>query len=79
MHVYPYFKAEAEAGTVIDIRSDRYIVRGGPGDSSKTYNSQRIEYICTEGENDFESLLCLFGEQLVITCSKPIKINWAGL
>lgn len=78
MQAHPCIEIEADEGTVIDMRSDRYRVNGGPGQTSKTFNSQRVEYICEKGKNKFESLLCLFGEKIILTCSKPIKIHWAG-
>ena len=78
MQAHPCFKIEAQAGTVIDIRSDRFGVNGGPGHSSKVYYSQRIEYVCSEGINEFESLLSVFGEQIIIKSGKPIKIKWMG-
>lgn len=43
MALSPSFSIRAEEGTVIDIRSDRYRVKGGPGDNNNSYNSHRIE------------------------------------
>lgn len=46
LHVMPSFQVEAAGGEVIDIRSDRYSVSGGPGDNRNTYLGQRTKYIC---------------------------------
>ena len=77
MQVHLCFDITAQKDTVIDIRTDRYLVNGGPNDLN-TYNSQRIEYVCKEGLNTFESILYLFGEDVIITSDKPIKIEWLG-
>ena len=74
----PTIEVDAEENTVIDIRSDRYAVNGGPGDENNAYNSQRVEYICKHGINRFESLLSLFGEKIIIRCSKPVSVLKLG-
>jgi len=78
MALSPCFSIQAKTDTVIDIRTDRYTVNGGPGDNSNRYNGHRIEYICTEGDNRFESLHYLYGEELFITADNRIEINWLG-
>lgn len=77
MSFSPCFSINAEKDTVLDIRTDRYRVDGGPGDSNQ-YNSHRIEYICREGANRFESLHYLYGEEIIIKADKPIEIQWLG-
>ena len=78
MAMSPCLVVQAEEGTVIDIRTDRYTVNGGPGDNGNRYNSHRIEYICREGDNQFESLHYLYGEEVFFSADKPIEIKWFG-
>jgi len=77
MQFTPYFKVKAAGGEKIDIRSDRYLVNGGPGDT-KAYRSHRIEYICKEGENTFEGLNWLFGEKVIYSMPDSVKIIELG-
>lgn len=74
MQVHPELAVDAAGGEKIDIRTDRYYVKGGPGDTN-TYNGHRIEYICKPGINRFSSPFYLFGEQLHYTCSAPLTIR----
>ncbi len=69
------FEVEAEGGEVIDIRSDRYNVNGGPGDEFHNYNGHRIEYICKEGKNEFWCPMYLYGEKMIVTCPETVKIK----
>ena len=69
------FEAEAEGGEIIDIRSDRYNVNGGPGDEFHNYNGHRIEYICKEGKNEFWCPMYLYGEKMIVTCPDTVKIK----
>jgi alpha-L-rhamnosidase len=78
MALSPCFSIIAKSGTVIDIRTDRYEINGGPGDNGNSYRGHRIEYICSEGENIFESLHYLYGEELLIATDKRIEIEWIG-
>ncbi|MGL1891404.1 MAG: hypothetical protein OCD02_07225 [Spirochaetaceae bacterium] len=78
MAMSPCFVIQANEGTVIDIRTDRYTVPGGPGDNANSYNSHRIEYICRDGENEFKSQHYLFGEEIIFKTDKPIQIKWLG-
>lgn len=69
---------EATGGEVIDIRTDRFSINGGPGDSGR-YNGHRLEYVCKAGNNEFESLFYLFGEEILISSSSnTVKINSIG-
>ena len=69
------FELEASGGEVVDVRTDRYAVNGGPGDEAYTFNSQRIEYICRPGNNRFECLMYLYGEQILFTFPQTVKLN----
>ncbi|MDF2543144.1 MAG: rha78D [Herbinix sp.] len=74
----PSFIVEAKGGEVIQICSDRYTINGGPGDEDHSYNAQRIEYRCHPGINKFESILYLFGEEIILRCSEPLNIIEIG-
>ena len=68
----PYFEVQAQGGEVLDLRSDRYEVPGGPGDSQNRYRGHRLEYRCKKGKNRFDSPYYLFGEELILTSSQPL-------
>ncbi|MBR6514060.1 MAG: hypothetical protein IKT46_04410 [Clostridia bacterium] len=69
------FEVEAEGGEVIDVRSDRYNVNGGPGDEFHNYNGQRIEFICKEGKNEFWCPMYLYGEKMIVTFPETVKLK----
>ena len=69
------FTAEAEGDEIIDIRTDRYRVNGGPGDNDNAYNGHRIEYTTEKGENTFEALMYLYGEKVILTFPNTVKIK----
>ncbi len=69
------FEAEAEGGEIIDIRSDRYNVNGGPGDEFHNYNGHRIEFICKEGKNEFWCPMYLYGEKMIVTFPETVKLK----
>ena len=71
--VTPYIKVKAPAGEVIDIRTDRYVTPGGPGDGNR-YNGQRTEYITKDGVQEFESYNWVFGEQVIYTVPENVEI-----
>lgn len=74
-HITPVFKINAKrAGLMIDIRTDRYEVKGGPGDTGNTYRAHRTEYFTREGIQDFESLDWLFGEQVIYTFPLDVEV-----
>ncbi|MBR5496265.1 MAG: hypothetical protein IKV58_02630 [Oscillospiraceae bacterium] len=75
MHVSPYLKIKANGGEVIDIRSDRFQVKGGSESSS--YNGHRTDYIAREGEQEFIALDWYFGE--VFTYKVPDTVEVIGL
>lgn len=66
MQATPYLRIRASEGTVVDIRSDRYWVQGGPGYPDR-YPSHRAEYICRAGEQEFEALDWQTAEKFIFT------------
>ena len=62
-------------GEVVDIRTDRYNVNGGPGDEFHNYNGHRIELTLKEGRNEFESLFYLYGESVIITFPDSVTLD----
>lgn len=72
------FEAEAEGGEVIDVRTDRYNVNGGPGDEFHNYNGHRIEYICKPGENEFVCPMYLYGEKIIASFPETVKLKSLG-
>lgn len=69
------YELEAIGGEVIDVRTDRYTINGGPGDEINTYNCHRIEYICTPGHNRFECLMYLYGEEIIVTYPETVNLK----
>ncbi|MBQ7500475.1 MAG: hypothetical protein IJT91_06240, partial [Clostridia bacterium] len=69
------FEAECDGSEIIDIRTDRYNVNGGPGDEFHNYNGHRIEYTSIEGKNSFESPMYLYGEKVIVTFPKTVKLK----
>ena len=78
MQVSPYFKVTANGGEVIDVRSDRFEVHGGPGDTAHVYRGHRIEYVCAEGEQEFEASDWIFGEELIFTVPSGVTVIELG-
>jgi len=78
MHFSPYIKLHAHGGEKIDIRSDRYEVHGGPGDTKNIYRGHRAEYMCREGEQEFEMLDWIFGEKCIFTVPDGVHIIELG-
>lgn len=76
--VTPYFKVNAPAGTVIDVRSDRYATTGGPGDGHNLYRGHRTEYTTKEGVQEFEALDWMFAEQIIYTIPEDVEILELG-
>ena len=71
----PCVQVNAAGGERISICSDRYTVPGGPGDDMHRYTGHRIEYICKPGENRFESLFYLYGEEIIVHTDKPVSLE----
>ena len=78
MQFSPYIKLSAKGGECIDIRSDRYEVHGGPGDTQSTYRGHRAEYICRAGKQEFEMLDWIFGEKCIFTLPEGVEIIEVG-
>ncbi len=76
--VTPWLRVRAAGGEVIDIRTDHYTVPGGPGDDRSRYNGHRAEYVCREGEQEFESLGYLYGERLLFTLPESVEVLALG-
>lgn len=76
--VQPYFRARAEAGRRIDVRTDRYTVRGGPGDEQNAYNGHRVEYVARAGEQEFEAFNWFFGEQVRYEAEEGVELLEIG-
>ncbi len=77
MHFSPYIKLSAKGGEVVDIRSDRYAVNGGPGDFNH-YFGHRAEYVCREGEQEFEMQDWIFGEKAVFRVPETAEVLELG-
>ncbi len=69
------FELVAEGGEVIDIRTDRYNINGGPGDEFHNYNGHRIEYIAKEGKNEFFCPMYLYGEKIIMSFPETVKLK----
>lgn len=64
-HVCPVFTIESPSeGLFIDVRTDRYEVNGGNGDSHHSYRGHRLSYKTSEGLQQFEYPGWLFGENV---------------
>jgi len=68
--VTPYIKVRAQAGKLIDLRSDNY--KGGG-----EYNV-RAEYITRDGLQEFEAPNYQNGHQILYTCPKDVEIIQVG-
>lgn len=64
--VTPYFKIEAPAGLLIDIRTDNYEGGSAP--------NVRSEYITKEGVQEFETPAYMNGHQVIYTFPKEVKV-----
>lgn len=78
MQFSPYIRLDACGGEVIDIRSDRYFVNGGPGDTANIYRGHRAEYICAEGEQEFEMWDWIYGESIIFTVPEGVRVSELG-
>lgn len=78
MHVSPYLKVKGEAGKIIDIRSDRYFVNGGPGDHKAKYSGHRFEYKTRDGLQEYSAYNYVFAEELVFTIPSGVQVIELG-
>ncbi len=75
----PFFRIRAQKeGLRVDIRTDRYEVHGGPGDSINLYRGHRLEYITRSGIQEFEYPYWLFGEEVLHTLPEGVEILSLG-
>ena len=77
MHFSPHIMLKANGGEMVGICSDRYEVNGGPGDHNK-YLGHRAEYICREGEQEFEMTDWIFGEEILFSIPDGVEIIQLG-
>ena len=73
----PYIRVKAQAGACILLHSDRYMVNGGPGDFN-CYRGHRAEYICRDGEQEFEMFDWIFGETLFVHLPDTVEVLEVG-
>ncbi|MDR1617212.1 MAG: hypothetical protein LBR98_09430 [Syntrophomonadaceae bacterium] len=71
MAFIPVIECKAKGGEILDVRTDRFAVNGGPGDEN-TYNSERLEYICKPGYNRYECINYLYGETINVQLSGAV-------
>jgi alpha-L-rhamnosidase len=64
--VTPYFKIEAPAGLLIDIRTDNYLGGSDP--------NVRTEYITKAGVQEFETPAYMNGQQVIYSFPKEVKV-----
>ncbi len=69
----PVIRAIAKGGEVLELRTDRFRVNGGPGDHHHSYLSHRVSLTLKPGLNEFESIDYLYGEQLIVTSHPPLE------
>lgn len=77
--ISPFIRIHAiKEGLRLDIRTDRYEVHGGPGDSNNLYRGHRLEYITRSGIQEFEYPYWLFGEEVLHTLPEGVEILSLG-
>ena len=72
--ITPVFTVKAPAGCRIDVRTDHYVVPGGPGDDHHVYNGHRVEYITREGLQTFEAPNWLYGEKVIYRMDPQVEV-----
>ena len=76
MHFAPVFECVAMGNEKIDIRTDRYQSNGVIGDDEgKVVTGRRIEYTCKMGPQEFESHICLSGQEIIINAPATVKFK----
>jgi hypothetical protein len=78
MHCSPYLKVKSTSGKLIGIRSDRYEVNGGPGDSRHIYRGHRYEYTTKDGVQEYSAYNWIFAEKLYFTMDDDIEVLALG-
>lgn len=74
MTMAPVLYAVAQGGEVIRVCTDHWEVPGGPGDDENRYHGHRLEFVCKPGENRLESLIALFGEEILVEAPQTVRI-----
>ena len=74
----PIIQLIANGGEQLWLTSDHEWVNGGPGDEHSCYHSQCIEYICHAGQNHFDCLHYLYGEQFIVKSKEELQIQTMG-
>lgn len=75
MTMTPVLDVRAKGGEVIRVRTDRWEVPGGPGDDTNRYHGHRLEFVCKPGENRLESLIAVFGEEILAEIPETVQIQ----
>lgn len=78
MQITPYMKINARGGERVDIRTDRYKIRGGPFGTHELYSVHRCEYIARKGVQEFEVLNWSFGERVIYTIPDSVEVIELG-
>lgn len=74
--ITPLFEIECQKiHQLVSIKTDRYLVNGGPGDHHNVYRGHRIDYLTKKGRQTFEGLNWLFGETIIYTIQKDIIVH----
>ncbi len=68
------FVLDAAGGEIVDLRTDRYRVNGGPGDG-KSYNGHRIEYTAKPGRNEYFCPMYLYGESVELRFPPSVTLR----
>jgi len=69
------FELEADGNEIVDIRTDRYAINGGPGDEGSCYNGHRIEYTCVPGNNVYKCPMYLYGEKVIMSFPETVRLK----
>ena len=77
-NLHPTAGYRQRGGEILDLRSDRYAVNGGPGDTN-VYFGHRAEYVCRAGEQEFEMLDWIFGEEVLLHAPGGVKVLEFGV
>ena len=78
MNVYPRLSVTATSGDRIEVRSDRYEVKGCFDDEGKTTANFRLEYVCKSEAQTFEFPQSVFGEKLIFSVPSGVKVQALG-
>lgn len=74
MSVYPRLCVSATSGDVIQVRTDRYEIRG----KDKAVSSVKAEYVCKAETQTFEFPQLMYGEKLIFSVPQGVKVSSLG-